>query len=260
MNKNDKIRNDKEAGIKEAIQYLHEKGFQNFNNKIVANTTKALFKDNPNKQISANSLSKIKYYKENIGKWIEEITGANQLEIGRENSLVIRKENAKKNYLQIQKEAKRIVLEIVNGTIKCDKMTKKYLTNALIERKDKKNYKINPAIFSSDFYKPIYDEVVTLLNQEISTSNVQKGITLEGFSKIKAENERLKQMNNNFISNLFFIKEGENIVEEKKLLKTIIDTKKLYYYLKLNEDIFLNSKGILAYSLFEGIVNTCERK
>lgn len=260
MNKNDKIRNDKEAGIKEAIKYLHEKGFLNFNNKIVASTTKILFEDDPGKQISANSLSKIKYYKENIGKWIEEITDVNQLEIARENSLVIRKNNAKKNYFQIQKEAKQIALEIVNGKIQCDKMTKNYLTNELNERKKKKGYKVNQSTFSSEFYKPIYDEVVNLLNQEISNSNVQSGITLEEFSKIKAENDRLKQINNNFVNKLFFIKEGDNAVDEKKILETILDTKKIYHYLKLNEDIFLNSKEIKAYSLFEDIVNTCERK
>lgn len=258
MNKNDKIRNDKEAGIKEAIKYLHEKGFLNFNNKIVASTTKILFEDDPGKQISANSLSKIKYYKENIGKWIEEITDVNQLEIARENSLVIRKNNAKKNYFQIQKEAKQIALEITNGTIICDKMTKKYLTNELIERKNKTGYKVNQSTFSSEFYEPIYDEIIKLLNQKISNSNVQ--ITLEEFSKIKAENYRLKQINNNFVNKLFFIKEGDNAVDEKKLLETILDPKKLYHYLKLNEDIFLNSKEIQAYSLFVDIVNTCERK
>lgn len=261
MNNNDKIRSNKEAGIKEAIQYLHEKGFQNFNNKIIASTTKILFKDNVDKQISANSLSKIKYYKGNISKWIEEVTDVDPLGIGRENSLVIRKSNAKNNYLQIEREAKQIVLEFINGKIQCKKMTKKYLTDELIKRKGSKDYKINPSIFSSEFYKPIYDEVVKLLNQEVLGSSLKKSITLDEFSKIKAENARLKEINNNLVNNLFFIKEGDNSkLDDKNFMKTILDTKKVYYYLKLNEDIFLNSKEIQAYSLFEDIIEKCQRK
>ncbi|MFB5281819.1 hypothetical protein [Peribacillus sp. Hz7] len=267
-NHNDELRNSKENGVKEAIKYLYDKGVRCFSKKVIADATKILFKDERNKQISANTLSKKDYYKNNLEKWIEEITGINndKLETGRNNSLIIRKKNAKENYLNIEKTAKKLALDIVNGKIKCDKMSKVFLTQKLMELKDKKGYKMNQSTLSSEFYEPIYENVITLLNQEIQdSSDKENGVTLKEFSKLKVENERLKEINNNFINGLFFIKEGESNSAIYKdgdgndLYKAKLDTEKLYYYMKLNEDIFTKKKEVNAYNLFKDIVNQCKK-
>jgi len=268
MNKNNIVRNKKEKSIKHAIQYLYETGHTNPTKKVIAKTIRELFPNDLESQINTNTLSKVSYYKENIGNWISEITGvkAKHLEIAREKAILSRKRSAQKNFKEIEKQAFKIVDLILTNKLSCEKFTKKFLTHQLMKRNTQKMFKINHSTFSQEFYLPIYKNALTRLhNDNNHFNNKNHEISTSQLMSLKIENKRLKDVNAKLIKGLFTInnREGEGFVSNEenhfkdKITNINLDKELVYSYMMLFKKRM--DEEINAIDLFKEIVEFCKK-
>ncbi|MEH6979864.1 MULTISPECIES: hypothetical protein [Bacillus] len=267
-NKNDLLRREKEEGIRAAIRHLDGKGILNISNKMISNTTRDLFPNDLNKQIAVNTLSKKEYYKSNLQKWIEEETGLKlkKMEEVRKKALEVRKKLVMQNYKKIEQSVDEIVDSIIKGNLKCEKMSKAFLTDLLIKKKEQKGLKISKATLSLETYNSIYERAVKRLNTSSLLTNAndsEEVVSVKELAHLREENKRLKKVNKNLISGLFHINNEEIndaffiVGDGNTLTQTTIDKDLLYSYLNLFKKKL--PKDINAYSFMKEIVEYCKK-
>ncbi|MCM3116326.1 hypothetical protein M3610_13560 [Neobacillus sp. MER 74] len=276
MNQNELKQSKKIQAIKAAINEMARTGALSFSNKEIANKTKILFenKGDPDYVVDYRLLSK-PFYKENLENWIKEETGRNNpnLKAAHKEAIKAKKENVKKKYKELEKEAFKVVDMILRGKIKVEKFTKKFLIDEINKLKEncknekaKRNYGFT--IFSDEKYERIFHDAHARLIGKVSTENAnesQKIITAVEHSKLKEELKRYKVEKKALIKKMFVVAEGdeellsENDILYSKLMSIRLDPELLENHLPYLAKFHKGQKEVDAYLLVMDIIEKCQK-
>ncbi|MEY8757771.1 hypothetical protein AB9M93_25315 [Peribacillus frigoritolerans] len=277
MNQNEIDRQQKEVGIRAAINALFKIGVENLNNKkLIAAKTRELFPDNPKKQISQNSLSN-PYYQKRIPELILEETRLRNPSIkkAQKEAVKTKQKNLKKKYLLLEILCRKLALSIKEGTLVPDKPipTKKFLSNWLQEQMrqkiidENKNSDGKLSInLSMPQYKGLYSTFLNEL-QKGNSENTQSNKVVEKFKYERVKRDLIIKENEykNLVRH-FFINSGSQDKNDpfisgdgfEKLATIEVDIRQLKHSL---EEIILpykKQKRVNAYQLIKIIIEKCE--
>ncbi|WP_114555663.1 hypothetical protein [Bacillus sp. K6W] len=261
--RNEYLRNLKEETVRASINYLCDKGIEKITNKSIVETISKLYpigeesEENKDRHINVNTLSKSGYYKENIPRWIAEASGTTAREKSLKAAQEAKAKNLKKKLKQIEQYAGELIKGISDGDIPCEKFSKRFLRDWLVENK---KMELSTAIFSSlDEYRTLFQKIESKFHSIGSDPNRGHSITANEHGKIKKELKRTKSQLEHLVSDLY-IKENDtlslavagDLIEYKG---KYFDKELLYEYLNFMENKFENK--IDARLFIRALVDEC---
>jgi len=261
--RNEYLRNLKEEAVRAAINYLSNKGVEKITNIKIVETIPKLYpiteqnKENKDRHINVNTLSKSEYYKENIPKWIAEAFRETPKGKPAQPAKVAKAKILKKKLKKIEQYADELINGIKEGDIPCEKFSKSFLRDWLVNNK---NMELSPAIFSSlDDYRTLFKKIESEFHSIGSDSERGHSISANEHGKIKMELKRTKSQLEQLVSNMY-IKENDtltlsvagDLIEYKG---KYLDKELLYEYLNFMENKF--ESKIEARLFIRALVEEC---
>lgn len=258
--RNEYLRNIKEESIIKSIEYLSNNSVKKITNKMIVDTIEKLFpvhrdEKNVDRQINVNTLSKQDYYKKNIPKWIASANGIPPNEKALKAAKQAKAKKLKSKLKTLEKYANELISSIESGETECQKLTKKFLRDWIVENK---NIELSESIFStSEEYRNLYKKIESRFLGVYNKNENQVSVSEYGKLKrqLKITNEKL----DHFVTNLYVSENNSTkpfVVAEDSYENIFLDKESLHKYFDFMRDKFDNR--INANLLFKGIIEECK--
>lgn len=267
-NKNTIVQQRKIEGIKIAIKHLHEMGVKDLmNKKLISDTTKQLFPNKQDYQVSRVTLSN-DFYKQQLPKLVKDFLHYNNLSSNKDLEMArqIKDKNFQKKMKELQRFSKDLAIKIKNGEVNTEKEipTKSFLSN---EIKKYFGYSIN---LSMKQYSSLYSEffLEELLSEELydeESRNQSKFVEMSKYRKLLREKQIAEKEFNRLIYEQFqnyYTKQEDNLFAKGdgflELHETEIDLNLLFDYIEKElKNIYSSQKSVNAFKLVRTLIENC---
>lgn len=269
-NKNILIQQKKIEGIQKALDYLHKTGVKNLmNKKLISDTTKHLYPNNSDYQVSQVTLSN-DFYKEQVPKMVKVIINSNNpnsfqdLNIARQ----VKDKKFQKKLKDLQRFSKELAIKIKSGEVTTEKEIppKSFLTN---EIKNHFGYTVNLSMKQYNMLYPYFvNELMGEEHNQGESKNKTDFVKISKYKKVVREKQIAETEFSNLLNQRFYnyyptderdlFSKGDGF---EALQQHEIDIKSLFNFMENDlKNLFQSQKSVNAFKLVRLLIKNCSMK
>jgi len=270
MNKNALIKQKKIEGIQNALDYLHKMGVKNLmNKKLISETTKQLYPNNGDYQVSQVTLSN-DFYKEQVPKMVKALINSNNpnsfqdLNIARQ----VKDKNYQKKLKKLQRFSKELANKIKSGELATEKEipSKSFLTKKI---KNQFGFTVN---LSMKQYNMLYPDFVNELmgegNNQWEAVNKTDFVQISKYKKVVREKQVAETEFGNLLNQKFsnyYLADERDLFSKgdgfEALHQHEIDIKSLFNFMDNDlKKVYQSQESVNAFKLVRLLIENCSMK